>query len=573
MSKRLSGLIFIFSLSLPILIYAQFSAAALPTSPSGSALQWLTTQLADFSPGTVDGTDIWSSPDAVVLDRGLYPNVRVSENNVNGKFHPRLTHVDQGGTTHFLTVWADENVQDHYPDIYFSSSSDDGQNWAAGTLVSGAHVNNRRMDFPDIAVDPDDGSYWVVWQDAQLDDGDIYYARSSDQGGTWGVRTAVYGDMGTQKSPRIAAGANLHAIWEDERGDDGDIFISRYTTGWSVPVKINDDSGSSAQSVPAVAADGSSGNVYAVWVDQRSNDDGEIYFSSWISGTVWSAAGWSTNSLLSDETMDWATSPDIAVDGDGNLVATWVERVPTGPATYDFQVVAARSVDQGANWTPVVVDLLTDAAASNAFYGETAVAADGDGNIYVTWLYSPDSQAATAAVYLAVSADDGVNWSVPRVVNNFTGSQQADVSAPPAIAADDQGQVVIAWTDFRDGSATRVYASGYPGGQYLPNGTYLSPVFDAIMAEWGTISWAATNPTGTTLTLSTRTRANSADSWGAWQTHSSSGEALPHADSGQIQYRIAFSANGTRTATPQLESVTITYVPYENIFLPLIIKE
>ncbi|MBU0510732.1 MAG: hypothetical protein KJ638_03390, partial [Chloroflexi bacterium] len=251
--------------------------------------------------------------------------------------------------------------------------------------------------------------------------------------------------------------------------------------------------------------------------------------------------------------------------------AAWQERVPTSApsATYDFQIVVGWSADQGATWERSVVDRLESASASNAFYAYPAIETDGNGLVYVVWLYSPDSQVATSSILFAVSPDDGENWTEPRVANNPTGQQAADVGFAPALVSDASGQVVIAWTDYRETSGDQIYAAGYPADRYLPNGTYYSPIFDTgCPADWNNIAWTETVPVNTSIVLSTRIWDNTAAAWSSWSTHTTSGEALSHPDSNQIQYRAVFSSNGF--VTPVLNSVTISYTEQYCIFLPLV---
>ncbi len=87
------------------------------------------------------------------------------------------------------------------------------------------------------------------------------------------------------------------------------------------------------------------------------------------------------------------------------------------------------------------------------------------------------------------------------------------------------------------------------------NGTFVSRVFDAGQTvRWTDLSHTATTPTGTTLTIETRTSLNGID-WSAWQAVNS---PIPSPDGRYLQYRATFTSDNTGT-TPTLENVTITY--------------
>lgn len=558
---------------------------------SGPTSAWTTDTFLDFvSDSTMTGVDAWSVPGTLRLDREWWPNVPVNDQTVQDKFSPRLSFLlrDAGGTAepYFLAVWADEQSSDHYPDILFATSADGGRSWSADVKVADAcdpsappYPDCPALYTPDIAARSTDETLWVVWHQDESqttgDEGNILYASSNDLGATWSAAGTVYGGTGKQVLPRIASDASsgyLYAIWEDERGDDGDIYIARYNpdadTAWSAPIQINDDSSGNEQSRPALAVDGN-GNVYAVWEDTRNDEDGrdtEIYFSRWLGGSQWSAAGWSANTRLSDPTMDWATEPDIAASPAGTVFAAWVERVPTGPGTYDFQVVVARSEDSGTSWDRSVVHRLLEASAANAFYASPALRADSSGQVYVAWLHSPDSQAATANILFSLSPDEGVHWTTPRVLSRPPST--VDVDTVPALALGSEGEVVVAWQDFRLGSSTQIYATGYPADRYTRIGTYTRTFDTTEPASWGSITWTATSAANTNIKLATRVLTDSG--WTEWHTHATSGEDISHPPSRVIQYRVSFTSDGANT--PVLDEVVISYEQQHHIYLPVALK-
>jgi len=566
------------ALSGALLALGMVSLVLLTTRAAGGDLEWSTDTFFDFCEGTMDGVDVWSDPGTARLDRNWYPNVRVNDVLAEGKVSPRLSFVltNTVGTTetHFLVVWEDEHVEDHNPDIYFDRSIDGGKSWLSDTLVSGLHQHSRSKNTPDIAVRLADKSFWVVWQDDRNDDGDIYYSVSHDQGQNWDPPASVYTGTGTQLLPRIAPHGQsgyLYAVWEDERADDGDIYISRYNPdvdlAWGTPVKVSDDTTGTEQRNPNLSVD-VDGNVYAVWEDLRENDDGEIYFSRWISGT-WGAGTWSANSLLSVPTMDWANAPDIVAGPGGVLFAAWKERVPTGPATYDFQIVVARSVDSGDTWRRLVEHRLYNASASNASYRNPAIGVDLLGKVYVAWIHSPDQQAATANVLFSLSPDRGGHWTEPRILSRQP-QNNVDIGTVPGLVTGFDGEVVVAWSDYRGTSAPQIYATGYPAGHYLISGKYRRHFDAGGPAAWGTITWTATITPGTNLALATRVMTTAGAGWTEWFTYTASGDAIPHPSGRFIQYRAVFTSDGNDT--PVLDAVVISYEQYR-IFLPLVLKE
>ncbi len=580
--KALSGVLLALGMVALVLLTARAAGEGDP--------EWSTDSLLDFSSGTMDGVDVWSDPGTVRLDRAWYANARVNDASSQDKFDPRLSFVltNTGGTTTtiFLIVWADERHSDQYPDIFFSQSTDGGQSWSADVQIaddcypsSPPYPNCPSLHTPDIAVRLTDQSFWVVWHQDQretgTDRGDIYYAVSHDKGASWSSPASVYTGTGRQLRPRIVSHGQsgyLYTIWEDERDDAGDLYISRYNpdvdTAWSSPVKINDDGTGNEQREPALVVDGE-GNAYAVWEDTRNDPDGQIYFSRWMSGTTWGT--WSTNTRLSDPLMDWGHDPDIVAGPGGVLFAAWVERVPTGPAssTYDFQVVVARSDDDGGTWTSSVVHRLDKASASNAFYAAPAIGIGPAGVVYVAWLHSPDSQASTSNILFSQSPDGGIHWTRPRVLSSPGGTVDVDTS-PTLLSNLLASPVAVAWQDFRDGASTQIYATGYPADHYLTSGEYNRTLDAGGPAAWGNITWTATITPGTDLVLATRVMTAVGAGWTAWYTHAASGEAIPHPSGRFIQYRARFTSGGNDT--PVLDKVVISYEQYRT-YLPFVLRE
>jgi hypothetical protein len=133
-------------------------------------------------------------------------------------------------------------------------------------------------------------------------------------------------------------------------------------------------------------------------------------------------------------------------------------------------------------------------------------------------------------------------------------------------------QTTIAGT-FPPGTPLRMALSAYWGApqpslqadwvrvaNYPPSGTFLSSVFDAgRAATWGTASWVATVPSGTTLTVQTRSgNTPTPDStWSAWSAVSNGGTVSSPA--GQyLQYRLVFTTTDPGL-TPVLFSIDFNW--------------
>ncbi|HDD24720.1 MAG TPA: exo-alpha-sialidase, partial [Chloroflexi bacterium] len=520
-------------------------------------------------------------PGTARLDRAWWPNIRVNDDLTEEKWYPRLSFIPEGTagltTTRFLAVWQDSRHAEHCPDIYFSYSDDGGKTWKPNVMIENAcdpddppYPDCACLYTPDLTVRKADERVWVVWQqdpsynDTGGDNGDIYYANGAPDGSSWTSAAPVYEGDGDQILPRIAPHGRsgyLYVVWEDERDDGGDIYISRYDgSGWSDPVKVSDDTTGAEQRTPAVIAD-DPGNVYVIWEDARDDYDGEIFFSRWLTGTAWGTGTWSANVKLSDPTADMAKYPDIAV-GPGALFAAWVER----KSGY-FNLVVARSTDQGANWERFVVDSVYYQTPSGDFvsYKYPAISSDPMGRVYVTWL---QAQGTDSRILFSLSPDGGQHWSKPRTLDY--GSSLSEDTAP-AIAVSFDGKTAVAWHDRRDDpNNPQIYATGYPADSYLPAGQYVR-TFDAHgPVSWGTITWTASISPGTGLQIATCVMTAPGAPCSPWHTYSHPGESIPHTSGQIIRYRATFTSTGGATAV--LDEVIISYEQYR-VFLPLMLKQ
>ncbi len=542
---------------------------------------WSTDTFPDFNQGVLDGVDTWSEPGSVQLDHRWFFDTKVNDDAIlQSRFSPRLsfalTNTASITETVFLAVWADERTQDHYADIYFARSTDGGRTWLSDTLASGTHQHNLGKNSPDITVRATDGNLWVVWHETSTSDGgvpgDIKYATSADKGDHWSSVNSVY--TGTARLPRIAshgASGHLYTIWEDERDDAGDIYISRYTSSWGAAVQVSDAISGTQQREPNLTVSGD-GDVYAVWEDMREDADGQVYFSRWISGTTWNASNWTTNTLLSNPLMCGASGPDIVAGPLGVLYATWVEKISTGPScsTFDYQIVVARSDDQGDTWNRAIVKYLCDASGGGSVssYDYPSIGVDRSGKVYVAWIHMPDQNVyAESNVLFSVSPDGSLHWTTPRTLDR---QQEVCGDAPPSLISSFEGEVVVAWEDYRESSGRQIYATGYPADKYLGIGEY-NRTFDAGgPAAWDTITWTATLTPGTGLVLATRVMTTAGAGWTDWVIHAASGEALSHPSGRLLQYRAVFTTS-TGSDTPVLNAVGITY-EQSRIYLPLVLR-
>jgi hypothetical protein len=203
---------------------------------------------------STDGGVTWSAPTPLNSDAASDSLYR----------DDRTAHVARGAGGYWVAAWMSHDAlgggtgSDY--DIFVSRSTDDGTTWSPPTPLNTGAMSDIAEDFwPHVSTD-DAGNWVVAWNsDSDLGgtiglDEDILMSRSTDNGETWTVTTALNTnaatDSGTDDDPRLVfdgAGTWL-AVWGSSEnlggsiGSDDDIFVSRSTDSgatWTAPVALN----------------------------------------------------------------------------------------------------------------------------------------------------------------------------------------------------------------------------------------------------------------------------------------------------------------------------------------------
>ncbi len=187
---------------------------------------------------------------------------------------------------------------------------------AADTIDAGESTAPRDMD---MAVDPH-GNAIVVWWDYGGDRN--VWSNRWTPGEGWGTAERIQTEDGPTLFPRVAtdASGNAVAVWaQSDCASTYDIWSRRWTPGegWGTAERIETEDGYALS--PVVAID-SLGNVVAVW----TQTDGAGVHSAW--SNRWTPeVGWGTPERIQSSDQG-ARDAQVAVDLDGNAVATWRQR-------------------------------------------------------------------------------------------------------------------------------------------------------------------------------------------------------------------------------------------------------
>jgi len=259
-----------------------------------------------------------SSSDGVTWSPPLKLNAG-DDKNENDQTAPAIA-IDTASALPNPMYVAWESNQDGDQDIVLGTSTD-GSSWAETQITD----NDSAQTDPVVGVDEDHVAY-VLWTDARnagTTGTDIWVA-SSDEG-PW-TPVAVVNVEGDQSSPAGVASNILHLGWVTDLNGFGEIMYANDASG--VPVSgtsiIDATEPNAVQRMPALAVSSLYGadTVFACWEDSRNvnlNNDTDIYFAE--SGSLFG-----TNILVNDDTgTSRQTKPAIGLDGDGDPYMVWVD--------------------------------------------------------------------------------------------------------------------------------------------------------------------------------------------------------------------------------------------------------
>jgi cysteine-rich repeat protein len=165
------------------------------------------------------------------------------------------------------------------------------------------------------------------------------------------------------------------------------------------------------------------------------------------SGATWTASAALNTNAATDSGDDYG--PAVTTDGAGNWVAVWSSGHALVRAFTDYDILAARSTDSGATWTPPAA-LNTNAGSDSGNDGRPQVRTDGAGNWVAVWM-SRDSLGGTIGtdsdILVACSTDDGATWTPPAALNTNAGSDSGH-DGFPQVTTDGAGSWVAVWHSF-----------------------------------------------------------------------------------------------------------------------------
>ncbi len=331
------------------------------------------------------------------------------------------------------SVWEDTGSGGNN-DILFAKSTDNGATFGNVTNLSnnaGESINPKIAAFRN--------NVYVAWEDTGSGgNNDILFAKSTDNGATFGnVTTNLSNNTGESINPQMyASGNNVYVAWEDTTLKKSDILFKRSTnsgaTFANVTTNLSNNTGESIN--PQMYASGN--NVYVAWEGTNSSGNSDIMFArSPNNGATFATA--TTN--LSNNAGE-SINPKIAAFRN-NVYVAWEDYSLINAIANPISngILFARSIDTGVTFGNTIrLSNNTGESINPQMY------ASGN-NVYVAW--EGTNSSGNSDIMFARSPNNGATFGNVIKVNAISVGQplQGQPSDPQIYASGDN--VYIAWTN------------------------------------------------------------------------------------------------------------------------------
>ena len=261
----------------------------------------------------------------------------------------------------------------------------------------------------------------------------------------WGAAALIETDnAGNAESVQVAVNASGQAVavWQQSDGSTINIYANRYApgAGWGTPQRISPVVLETSQA-PQVAIDGD-GNAIAVWMQSsftQNSGNNHIWASRYTAQVGWAGA------VLIEAGPGDAGYPQIAIDGSGNaIVAFWQH------AGGRIDIVANRYVN-GAGWGTAAAIEADDSGDTSA----PQIAMDAAGNAMVVWAWASASGPPFSYNVWANRYTAGSGWGSAGPIDSVNATT---ANPAPHVALDGAGNAIAVWHR-PDGSWNSIWSS------------------------------------------------------------------------------------------------------------------
>ena len=300
-----------------------------------------------------------------------------------------------------------------------------------------------------VAMDSD-GDFVIVWQSFNQDGSSysIYAQRYNNTGAAQGAefRVNTY-TTSNQRDPSVAmdSDGDFVVVWRSFQDGSGDgIYAQRYdNTGAAqgAEFRVNTYT-TNYQLRPSVAID-SDGDFVVTWESYQDGNGYGIYPRRYYNTGAAQGDEFRVNTYTTNNQL----RPSVAIDSDGDFVVIWESyQDGSGYGIYAQRYNNTGTV-QGAEFR-----VNTYTTSEQSFLG---VSMDSDGDFMVAWNSPQDG--SSYGIYAQRYNNTGAAQGAEFRVNTYTINNQQR----PSVAMDSDGDFMVAWMSYQDGSASGIYAQRY----------------------------------------------------------------------------------------------------------------
>ena len=200
------------------------------------------------------------------FETGLSEQLTLSNNTAKSQdaIEPQVA----SDKSNVYAVWSQGDFDSNLTDIFFKKSTDGGASF--GDTINLSNSFNIHSTLPSLTLLNE--NVYTAWTEGPLNDGEVYYRRSTDGGASFGETVNLSNDTGDSVRPELRVSApNLFMVWQNQAVKGDDIFFKRSTDGgasFGDTINISNNKGNSMEPEFSVT---NASNVFIVWQNQASN--------------------------------------------------------------------------------------------------------------------------------------------------------------------------------------------------------------------------------------------------------------------------------------------------------------
>ena len=250
------------------------------------------------------------------FETGLSEQLTLSNNTAKSQdaIEPQVA----SDKSNVYAVWSQGDFDSNLTDIFFKKSTDGGASF--GDTLNLSNSFNIHSTLPSLTLLKE--NVYTAWTEGPLNDGEVYYRRSTDGGASFGETVNLSNDTGDSVRPELRVSApNLFIVWQNQAVKGDDIFFKRSTDGgasFGDTINISNNKGNSMEPEFSVT---NASNVFIVWQNQASNSKpNDILLKNSTDGGASFGEAINLSSTIGN-----STEPDIASSNDGGVFAVWTD--------------------------------------------------------------------------------------------------------------------------------------------------------------------------------------------------------------------------------------------------------